>query len=255
MAIQDSDPNADPFYPVAVCSSFRPHDQKIVLSNTESMMVRNLRAAITIVCLALAGSSQATFVSWSLDLGPTSSSNSITDGLIQVTIDTAPTLVIDRAADRGWYSTQRPVTDGTLLLDGEEFIVTDGVVSQTQCWDTAVFSNPGCTYDLDRFVLFLNLTTGGYLELTTLASPDNAFGSLAGINYPFWQERPLVDLTSPLLFAPQNVLFSQGIRDPFSQDPTSFSFSLDSWAEVSTPPTALLILSAIASVAFVRLVR
>ena len=196
-----------------------------------------IKAAFVALCLLVANTHGAT-VTWQWELGPDIPSpgpNSISDGSLVVTVDvSSPTLVIDQADSRGWYVSQWAITGGQVILDGEAFNITGGgVVAQTQCWDTDIFPNPGCGFDLDRVSVEMYLDSGGYLAAEWISSPE--VSNLLG--YPLWTDRPMTTLTNPLPVGGGFESFAQGHRYALdADDPGVFTFGIESWTLVSPVP-------------------
>ena len=131
----------------------------------------------------------------------------------------------------------RPVIEARVVLDGVKWLVVGGSVTQEQCWDTAVFSNPGCGgLDMDRFTLRLDFETGGYLALGYLASPEEGLAYAPG--YPIWTVRPMTELTRPIALRDFE---AQGLRNPYAAAGAAFQFAVESWREVSEPASMAIL--------------
>jgi hypothetical protein len=201
----------------------------------ETTMKQFLVVLLTLSAFFGGATNAVASVIWNFDLGPdypNPGPNSIADGNMRVEVDTTPTLVVDRASDIGFYLSQRPVLQAQVILDGVEWEVLSGVITQKQCWGS------GCTYDNDEFSLWLNFATGGYLELTFFGTTDPNIPLGWSDFYPLWGDQPLTEPTSPL--SPGDEIFAQGERDPSADNRGAFQFNLESWT-VPEPGTLALL--------------
>jgi hypothetical protein len=211
--------------------------------------MKKLFAALLTNIVAI-GAAQAGII-WEFDLGPVLVSpgpNSISSGGLRFEIESDPVSVIDRADDRGWYQTGWSVSGGALVLNGVEFGITGGSIGQTQCWDTDVFSNPCGSFDFERLSIYVNLSSGGYLEMQDIRSPDfNLPDSYADY---IWSRRPKIELTAPYHdLIDEFGWYGQGLRYSAETEGSAFQFYVTSWQQVPEPSSIVLML-----VAGVRLV-
>lgn len=216
------------------------------------MDCRGLCLSAVVLSIALANSAaQASVITWRFDLGPVLRSpgpNSIADGRMIIDIDSVPTSRINLADSRGFYQTGWAITRAELRLNGQEFAVTGGVIDQTQCWDTNVFPNPACGFDLDRLSIWLGLENNGYLEIQDLRSPEFGLPSY----YPtlIWPDRPMAELTAPYSEMIALGWYGQGLRYQPGPDDAAFQFYITGWNQVPEPGTLALFCVGVAGMGY-----